>query len=58
MDRDATDLSGADFVAGTGSVHVEGTLTLDFVPVRCVADLDVATLSGTGRLVVLEEAAA
>ncbi|WCN79532.1 hypothetical protein [Micromonospora sp. LH3U1] len=56
VDRDATDLSGADFAAETGRVHVEGTLTLDYVPVRCIADLDVATLSGTGRLVVLEEA--
>ncbi|MET8122921.1 hypothetical protein [Micromonospora sp. NPDC005189] len=56
VDRTATDLSGADFTAGTGRVHVEGTLTLDYVPVRCVADLDLGTLAGTGRLVVLEKA--
>ena len=58
VDRDATDLGDADFAAGTGRVHVEGTLTLDYVPVRCVADLDVATLAGTARLVVLEDARA
>lgn len=56
VDRDATDLSSADFAAGTGRVHVEGTLTLDYVPVRCIADFDVATLAGSGRLVVLKEA--
>jgi hypothetical protein len=55
VDRTATDLSGADFAAVTGRVHVEGTLTLDYVPVRCIADFDLATLTGTGRLVVLEK---
>jgi hypothetical protein len=58
VDRDATDLSKANWEAGTGVIHVEGTLTLDYVPVRCVADIDLATLSGTGHLVVREEATA
>ena len=39
-----------------GHLHVEGILTLDFVPVRCVADLDLPALSGTGRLVMLPTA--
>jgi hypothetical protein len=51
LDREATDLSGADFDAGTGAVHVEGHLILNDDPVRCVADIDLATLNGTGRLV-------
>ncbi|MFC7220903.1 hypothetical protein ACFQLX_22485 [Streptomyces polyrhachis] len=55
VDEAATDLGKADFANATGSVHVEGTLTLNYVPVRCVADIDVASLSGTGNLVVLEE---
>ncbi|SCE78113.1 hypothetical protein [Micromonospora mirobrigensis] len=58
VDEAATDLGRADFAAGTGTVHVEGTLTLDFVPVRCVADIDLASLSGTGRLVAREEVSA
>lgn len=41
-------------VPGAGSeaesLHLEGTLTLDFVPVRCVADIDLASRRGTGRL--------
>jgi hypothetical protein len=51
VDPTATDLDGADFEAGTGSVHVEGTLVLDYVPVRCVATIDLASRMGTGRLV-------
>ncbi|MBN1171478.1 MAG: hypothetical protein JXA67_04830 [Micromonosporaceae bacterium] len=51
VDAAATDLSTADFAAGSGSAHIEGTLTLDYVKVRCVCDLDLASLSGTGRLV-------
>jgi hypothetical protein len=42
----------ASFDAGRGQVHLEGLLQLNFVPVRCVADVDVAALSGTGRLEV------
>lgn len=55
LDRAATDLSAADFDAGTGTIHVEGTLTLNDDPVRCIADIDIATLKGTGRLVVVVE---
>jgi hypothetical protein len=55
VDKDATNTENASFEQATGSVHVEGTLTLNYVKVRCVADIDIATLRGTGRLVVLEE---
>ncbi|MBQ0985586.1 hypothetical protein KBZ10_13895 [Streptomyces sp. F63] len=58
LDEAATDLGGADFANGTGSVHIEGTLTLNMVRVRCVADIDLSSLSGTGHLVVCEEAMA
>ncbi|MEO3776718.1 hypothetical protein ABGB16_07665 [Micromonospora sp. B11E3] len=57
VDEAATDLSRADFANGSGSAHIEGTLTLDYVKVRCVADIDLASLSGTGHL-KLEEAQA
>lgn len=56
LDRDATDLSAADFDEGTGTVHVEGNLTLNGDPVSCIADIDLATLKGTGRLVLVEKA--
>ena len=55
VDTGATKTGGADFTNGTGTVHVEGTLNLNYVEVRCVADIDLATLSGTGHLVTLTE---
>ena len=55
LDEALTDLSGADFEQGTGTVHLAGNLTLNYVKVRCVADLDLATLEGTGHLEILEE---
>ena len=55
VDTHATDLSKANFEQGNGSAHIEGTLTLNYVKVRCIADIDIATLDGTGHLVALEE---
>ncbi|MEU3171619.1 hypothetical protein [Streptomyces sp. NPDC007000] len=57
LDPAASDLGGADFDRGAGRVHLEGTLTLNLVKVRCVTDIELPSLSGTGRLVALEEAA-
>jgi hypothetical protein len=58
LDRDATDLSTANFDDSTGNAHVEGTLVLNGDPVRCIADIDLATLQGTGRLVLGERVSA
>jgi uncharacterized protein YbdZ (MbtH family) len=52
--RDACDFSKADFESGVGTVHIEGALTLDYVKVRCVADIDLKTLEGAGRLEKVE----
>jgi hypothetical protein len=54
VDKSATDLSQAHFAERSGKAHVEGTLTLNYVEVRCIADIDLTTLDGTGHLVVLE----
>lgn len=51
LEKDACDLSQADFERGTGTVHLEGGLTLDFVKVRCIADIDLTSLAGEGYLV-------
>lgn len=50
LDTDATDLSKADFDKHTGSVRLVGGLTLDYVKVRCIADVDLSTLAGRGHL--------
>ena len=55
LDNAATELSGADFNQAQGSVHVVGTLTLNYVKVRGVADVDIATLAGKGHLEILEQ---
>jgi hypothetical protein len=58
LDEERSDLSSADWEAGKGSVHLEGELNLDGVPVRCVADIDLTTVEGKGHLEILEEASA
>jgi hypothetical protein len=55
VDKSATDLSQARFDLAAGVAHVEGTLTLNYVKVRCIADIDLETLNGTGHLMALEE---
>lgn len=50
VDRDRSDFSQADFANATGTAHVVGGLTLNYVPVRCVADIDLATRRGRGHL--------
>jgi uncharacterized protein YbdZ (MbtH family) len=54
LDRDACDFSKADFESDTGTVHLEGGLTLDYVKVRCAADIELRTLKGTGHLAKVE----
>jgi hypothetical protein len=54
LDREASDFSQADFDRGSGAVHVEGNLTLDYVKVRCIADIDLATMEGKGHLEKIE----
>jgi uncharacterized protein YbdZ (MbtH family) len=51
LDRSLCDFSGANFESGTGAVHIEGGLTLDYVKVRCIADIDLKSLEGKGHLV-------
>ena len=50
IDSQSCDVSGADFVESTGTVRLTGHLTLDYVPVRCHAHIDLATMAGHGRL--------
>ena len=57
LDRDNCDFSEADFENGAGPVHIEGGLTLDYVKVKCVAEIDLKTLEGTGHLVRVDAAA-
>jgi hypothetical protein len=53
LDTAACDFSHADFETQTGTVHLEGGLTLDYVKVRCIADIDLTTLAGQGHLEII-----
>jgi uncharacterized protein YbdZ (MbtH family) len=50
LDPEACNFNEADFENGTGALHVEGGLTLDYVKVRLIADIDLPSLEGKGHL--------
>jgi uncharacterized protein YbdZ (MbtH family) len=56
LDKDACDLSKADFESGSGTVHLQGGLVLDYVKVRYIANIDLSTLEGQGQMVKVEAA--
>lgn len=56
LDRGACDASAANFDEGQGTLHIEGLLVLNYEPVRVIADIDLATLEGTGRLKIDQKA--
>lgn len=58
LDPEHSDLTGADYTNGTGAIRVAGTLALNYVKVRCVADVALADLAGKGRLEILQDAPA
>jgi hypothetical protein len=54
LERDACNFANARFDEVSGTIHLVGSLTLDYVPVRCVADINLATLTGQGHLESIE----
>jgi hypothetical protein len=57
VDRVRSQLDPAHLDSGTGRVTVVGDLTLNFVKVRCIADIDLASFTGEGHLEPLGEVA-
>ena len=55
VDRQLTELAEADFDREIGRVTIGGALTLDDVPVRCIATIDLSSLQGQGRLEVVAD---
>ncbi len=53
LDKSRSDLTQANFDSETGKVRVCGELTLDYVPVRVVADIELPSMQGQGHLEVL-----
>ncbi len=56
LDMEQTQLDDADFESGTGNVRLVGNLTLDYEKVQLIANIDLASLKGTGYLVLVETA--
>lgn len=54
LEKDSVDLSGADFAEKSGKVRFIGRLVLDYVKVRCVVEIDLATLTGRAHLEPIE----
>lgn len=54
LDTDHSDLTQVDWESRSGKVRLAGNLTLDYVKVRCEAELEIPSLEGTGHLVILE----
>lgn len=50
IDSSKTRMENADFSAGMGKIHIEGTLILNFIAVRCVADINIEDMAGVGNL--------
>jgi hypothetical protein len=50
LDRERTDTSKANLDEGTGRLTLVGDLMLDYVDVRCVAEIDLPALCGEGHL--------
>jgi hypothetical protein len=50
LDLPACQLGAADFAGAQGAVHLEGDLKLDYVAVRLIVDLSLASLEGQGCL--------
>lgn len=54
LDRNESDWSTADFNNGHGSIRLSGYVQLDYVPVKCIAEVDLGTLDGNGHLEILD----
>jgi hypothetical protein len=50
LDREKSDVTSGDFELPQGVVRLVGDLSLDYVGVRCLAEIDLKTLRGKGHL--------
>jgi hypothetical protein len=55
LDKNGCLFQNCDFEKATGSVHLEGGLTLNYEKVKVVADIDLASLAGVGHLESIDE---
>lgn len=56
IDLERSDLTAADFEREEGRLIIVGTMTLDYVRVRCHAEVELPSMEGFGRLEPIIEA--
>jgi hypothetical protein len=55
VDASYSDLTRADFDAESGQLRIAGDLMLDYVKVRCIADVQLPSMEGVGHLEPLQQ---
>lgn len=50
LNTERCDLTAGDLSLGRGKIVLAGTVTLDYVPVTCFAEIDLGSMNGTGWL--------
>ncbi len=55
LNPEGSELTHGDLEKGTGHVFIVGELTLDYIPVRLYAKLELATLRGVGHVEPIAE---
>jgi hypothetical protein len=56
LDHGACDLTQGNFTEQSGAVRLQGNLVLNYVSVRCSAQINLCDLKGTGRLAAVATA--
>lgn len=54
IDRNLTDLTKVSFESGKGTMQIMGTCKLNFHEIKCVANVELATRTGSGYLIPLK----
>ncbi len=55
VDLKSTNVKDLDFTKGEGLLHIEGITNLNYIAVRLIADIDLASRKGEGYLEVVSE---
>ena len=55
LDLNNTNLKDIDFDRKKGLLHIEGSTSLNYNTVKCIADIDLASRKGEGCLQLIEE---
>ena len=55
LDKERSKLDDADWEKETGKITLVGNLNLNYVDVRCVANIELPGMEGSGHLEILEE---